>query len=70
MLGDSETITIKLVAAEGANDDWALYVAPAEWADRVAKENGTKLPEAVARALARAGLGLFERDWSVLTYRP
>ena len=71
MLGDFETITVKLVATEGAIDDWALYVAPGEWEDQRAKEEGSKLPADIARPLALGlfALGLFKKDWSVLAYR-
>ena len=71
MLGDSETISIKLVATEGAIDDWALYVAPGDWTDEKAREEGSKLPEDLAAPLAiyLSQVSLFKRDWARLTYR-
>jgi hypothetical protein len=71
MLGDFEAITVKLVAVEGAIDDWALYVAPGDWEAQKAKEQGSKLTEDAARAIARAlaARGLFKKEWDALTYR-
>ena len=71
MLGDSEVVTLKFAFREGATFDWALYVAPGDWDDQRALYDGAKLPEDVARPLARrlAELRLLKRDWSVLTYR-
>lgn len=67
--GDSEIHTIKLVAVEGNNTDWALYWGPDHWTDQQVQESGKKIVYETAKGLLHAG-GLFRLPrWFQLTYR-
>ena len=62
-----QIIAIKLVAREGANNDWTLYYGPAELADHLVRTHGYKLTKPTALALVSAGI--LDYNWFRKEYR-
>ena len=63
----TEIGTLKFVAVEHPNNEWALYVAPKFWSDGKATSDGVKVSEKVAKALM--SLGPFTSYWDGKPYR-
>lgn len=47
-LKPGDTIGIKMIAAIGGADDYAVYYGPIEWTDEMVLRSGDKVPESVA----------------------
>ena len=60
--------SVKFAAVKGSINDWALYWGPVDWTDEKVASWGHKLSEKFAREIAH--LGIIDRTWLTLQYRP